>query len=377
LSDDERASTGVYLDWNATTPPHPDVLAAMQRAARDTWGNPSSVHAVGRAAWAVVEQARRAIAELCGADPRDVILTSGATEANNLALRHAPALVTSRLEHPSVTRVAEVLADEGRPVRWVPVRPSGRLEIADLEPLLAELPAGFVVALMAASHETGVVQPVAEAAALVRARGGRLHVDAVQAVGKMAPDAFRHGDSVSVAGHKIRGPKGIGALVLRSQRLPQPVLLGGAQERGIRPGTVDPVAAAGFAVAATRALGDGPERYARLRPLRDRLEAALGKYGFVNGAEAVRLPHVSSLAFEGFEGESVVAALDLAGVRVSSGAACSAGTSEPSRAIEAMLGRERARATVRFSLGETTSDIELGAAIAATIRVLTRRTSIA
>lgn len=374
--DVSRASTDIYMDWNATTPPHPAVLEAMSRAARDTWGNPSSVHAVGRAAWAVVERARRAIAELCGADARDVILTSGATEANNLGLRHAPALVTSRLEHPSVTRVAEALMDEGRPVRWSRVLPSGEIDVRDLERLLPGLPAGFVIAVMAASHETGVLQPLAETAELVRAHGGRLHVDAVQAVGKVDPARFRHGDSLSLAGHKIRGPKGIGALVLRSPGVPRPVLLGGAQERGIRPGTVDPVAAAGFAVAVERALADGPARYARLAALRDRLEQALGEHATVNGGEAIRLPHVSSLAFRGFEGESFVAALDLDGVRVSSGSACSAGTSEPSPAIEAMLGRAAARATVRFSLGETTLPSEVDSAIAAAIQILTRQTSI-
>jgi cysteine desulfurase len=368
-------SGDIYLDWNATTPPHPAVLEAMDRAARDTWGNPSSVHAVGRAAWAVVEGARRAIAELCSADARDVILTSGATEANNLALRHAPALVTSRLEHPSVTRVAEALMDEGRLVRWVPVPPSGRLDPADIDQVLTGLPAGFVVALMAASHETGVLQPVAETAELVRARGGRLHVDAAQAVGKVPPACFQHGDSVSVAGHKIRGPKGIGALVLRSRETPRPVLLGGAQERGIRPGTVDPVAAAGLAVAVGRALADGPVRYARLASLRDRLERGLDAHGTANGGAADRLPHVSSFAFPDFEGESFVAALDLVGVRVSSGSACSAGTSEPSPAIEAMLGKDRARATVRFSLGETTTSAEIDSAIGRAIQVLTRRSS--
>jgi cysteine desulfurase len=369
-------SAGIYLDWNATTPPHPAVLEAMTRAAAETWGNPSSVHATGRAAWAVIERARRAVAELCGADARDVILTSGATEANNLALRHAPALVTSRLEHPSVTRVAEALMDEGRPVRWAGVLPSGQIDVPGLARLLPQLPAGFVVAVMAASHETGVLQPVAEVAELVRACGGRLHVDAVQAAGKVVPEAFQHGDSISIAAHKIRGPKGIGALVLRSPGVPRPVLLGGAQERGIRPGTVDPVGAAGFAAAVERALVDGPTRYALLAPLRDRLERALGEYASVNGVQASRLPHVSSLAFQGFEGESFVAALDLDGIRVSSGSACSAGTSEPSPAIEAMLGKDRARATVRFSLGETTTASEIDSAIAAAIQILTRQTSI-
>lgn len=371
MAPDER----VYLDWNATAPPHADVLRAMMETAGEAWGNPASVHATGRRARAVVEDAREAVAALALADARDVLFTSGATEANNLALRAAPALVTSRLEHPSVTRIAETLEAEGRPVRWIAVPESGRIEPAAVATAVSGLPARFTVALMAANHETGVLQPLREVEALVHEAGGLLHVDASQAAGKAHPSAYQHGDSLSLAAHKIRGPKGIGALVMRARGVPRPVLLGGAQERGLRPGTVDPVSAAGFAVAARRALGGGPERLEPVRPLRDALEAALAPFAEVNGARALRLPHVSNLSFRGFRGDELVAALDLAGVSVSSGSACSAGTPEPSAVIRAMTGAARAEAAVRFSLGETTTKAEVERAIAVVLRVVAPRPS--
>lgn len=365
----------VYLDWNATTPPHPEVIEAMQRAARDAWANPSSVHAAGRRARAVVESARESVALLAGVDPRDVILTSGATESNNLALRSAPALVTSRIEHPSVIRVAEALEREGRPVRWVPVPRSGRLDPGQILGEVEGLPAGFVVALMAANHETGVLQPVAEVFDRILDRGGRLHVDAAQAAGKVERALWATGTTVSVAAHKLRGPKGIGALVIRSGPPPVPLVLGGSQERGVRPGTVDPVGAAGFGVAARHAAEDGPRSYAALSALRDSLEAALAPHADCNGSDSLRLPHVSNLSFGGWRGDELVAALDLEGVCVSSGSACSAGTHEPSPVITAMAGAARAASAVRASLGDGTTGEAIELAISAMLRVLTRGSS--
>jgi cysteine desulfurase len=368
-------SRSVYLDWNATAPPHADVIEAMREAASLAWGNPSSTHAEGRRARAVVEEAREAVAAMGGADPRDVIFTSGATEANNLALRAATTLVTSRLEHPSVVRVAEALEAEGRRVIWLPVPESGRIEPDDVGAAIEGLAPGFTVALMAANHETGVLQPVAAVAGLVAARGGRLHVDAVQAAGKVAPALWQAGATLSLAAHKLRGPKGIGALLLREPGLPHPVLFGGAQERGLRPGTVDPVGAAGFAVAVRRAVAGGPETYAGLGPLRDRLEAAALELGVRNGIAGARLPHVTNVSFEGWRGDELVAALDLAGLRVASGSACSAGTSEPSAVVRAMLGMERAAAAIRMSLGETTTAEDVEIAILSLNRVVSRRSS--
>lgn len=361
----------IYLDWNATTPPLPEAVEAMADAARRAWANPASVHGSGRAARDVVETAREALAALVGAHPRDVIFTSGGTEANNLALHRAPALVTSRLEHPSVTRVAESLQAAGRPVAWLPVPSSGRLEPAALREALAGLGvAGAVVAVAAANHETGVLQPIAGLAEVARASGARLHVDAVQVVGKVGLEELVLADTFSVAAHKLRGPKGIGALVHRPERAPLPLLLGGSQERGRRPGTVDPVAAAGFRAALLWA-ARWPERAPRAAALRDELEQALVALGGqVNGAEAPRLPHVTNVSFPGRAGDELVAALDLLGVAVSSGSACSAGTTEASPVISAMLGVERARGAVRVSLGDATTRDDVKRALAAFTRAL-------
>jgi cysteine desulfurase len=364
------AVTHVYLDWNATTPPLEAVVEVMAETARQAWGNPASVHGSGRRARDVVETAREEIALLVVASARDVIFTSGGTEANNLALHRAPALVTSWLEHPSVTRVAEALEAEGRPVRWLPVPPSGCLSPEALALALVGLPAGALVAVAAANHETGVVQPLAALAEVVGRAGARLHVDAVQSVGKLPSDLLAVADTLSLAAHKIRGPKGIGALVHRPERAPKPLLLGGSQERGRRPGTVDPVAAAGFRVAAAWARSSVNERE-RLRELRDRIEGALLLKGAaVNGGDAVRLAHITNVSFPGHAGDELVAALDLLGVAVSSGSACSAGTTEPSKIISAMLGVERARGAVRVSLGDATTGPEVEFALHAFERVL-------
>ncbi|MES1184695.1 MAG: cysteine desulfurase family protein [Myxococcales bacterium] len=363
-------TTGVYLDWNATTPPLAEVVEVMAETARTAWGNPASVHGSGRAARDVVETAREEIALLVGASARDVIFTSGGTEANNLALHRAPALVTSQLEHPSVTRVAEALEAEGRPVRWLPVPTSGCLAAEAVTEALNELPLGAVVAVAAANHETGVIQPLEAIAAATARAGARLHVDAVQAVGKLPAATLALADTLSLAAHKIRGPKGIGALVHRPERAPKPLLLGGSQERGRRPGTVDPVAAAGFRVAAAWARAAQTQR-GPLAELRDRLELELTRRGgLVNGADAPRLSHVSNLSFPGRAGDELVAALDLLGVAVSSGSACSAGTTEASKIISAMLGVQRARAAVRISLGDATTGQDVERALAAFERVL-------
>jgi cysteine desulfurase len=350
----------------------------MADAAREAWANPASVHADGRAARAVVEDAREAVAELAGADPRDVVLTSGGTEANNLALRSAFAapggvLVTSRLEHPSVTRVAEALEREGRArVRWLRVTEGGTVDMEDLLRALGEGEARLV-ALQAVNHETGVVQPVEEAARAAGRAGARLHVDAVQAFGRVNVRT-EGAETRSLAAHKLRGPKGIGALVTSPELRVEPVLLGGAQERGVRPGTVDPVAAAGLAVAARRAR-TGPERYRGVAKFRDELERgllAVAEGARVNGGTAARAGHVASVAFPGWSGAELVAALDLEGVSVSSGSACSAGTAEPSPVVTAMFDEGRARSSVRFSLGEETTGEEIAEALRAFLRVAGR-----
>jgi cysteine desulfurase len=368
----------VYLDWNATAPPSAEVVAAMAGALRDSWGNPSSVHAFGRAARVLVEDAREAVARLAGCDPRDVVLTSGGTEANNLALRSAFAggqgvLVTSRLEHPSVTRVAEALEREQRArVRWLRVDPAGTVDVADLERALAE---GGVrlVAVQAVNSETGVAQPLAAVIATAKRAGVRVHVDATQAFGR-TDDTGAGAQTRSLAAHKMRGPKSIGALITAPGVAMAPVLAGGSQERGLRPGTTDPVAAAGLGAAARRALTT-PAAWRALGSLRDLLEAGVERIApgvRANGARSLRAPHVASLAFPGWSGPELVAALDLEGVAVSSGTACSAGSAEPSPALLAMGDPVAATSSVRFSLGEDTARDDVEAALAALERVLRR-----
>ncbi len=364
------SSEAIYLDWNATTPPHPDVLAAMRRTANEAWGNPASTHGVGRKARALVEDTREKLAEICAVHPRDVLFTSGGNRSQQSCVwRWFSGLALSRLEHPSVTRLAEQLESRGVPVEWIDVPASGRLDPEAYGWALQRLPQGSVAALMAANHETGVLQPLEEVALVAHSLGATLHVDAVQALGKLPAETWRFADSLALAAHKIRGPKGMGALAFRGAKTPKPVLVGGSQERGLRPGTVDPVAAAGF-LAALERTAEGPARHAQLSALRDDFEQAFFGIASVNGEGAERLPHVSSLSFGGLSGDELVAALDLLGVCVSSGSACSAGTTEASTVITAMLGRERARSTVRVSLGETTTSAEISAAKAAFWRAL-------
>ncbi|MCS6898897.1 MAG: cysteine desulfurase family protein [Myxococcales bacterium] len=379
-------SPPVYLDHNATTPPHEDVLAAMHRAWSTGWANPSSLHRAGRQARRLVEEAREAVAALAGLHPRDVTFTSGGTEANNLAIERPfrlgdrGLLLTSRLEHPSLLACAEDLERRGVRVHWIEPLPGGHLPLDAFASVLARREPGepTLLATHAVHHETGAIQPIPELAALAESHGAQLHVDAVQAAGRIDPALWRGAHSVALAAHKLRGPKGIGALVTRPGLPLHPLLRGGSQERGFRPGTLDPIAAAGFAVAAHRALHGGPERYATLRPLRDALEqkavaeaARLGIQIDLTGREP-RAPHVAHLLVAGWRGDELVAALDLEGICVSSGSACSAGTAEPSPAIAALVGIERARSALRVSLGETSTMDDVAAFLKALQRVLGR-----
>lgn len=346
---------GVYLDWNATTPAAPEVLEAMREGARTLWSNPSSVHRAGRRARAVLEDTREQIAERFDFDSRDVFFTGSGTEANNLALASAPTLLTSRLEHPSVTSLAQRLSAQRKQVIWLPVAPSGEVTSEAVARSLETVddPSQAVVAVMAANHETGVIQPLKAISREVVRVGARLHVDAVQVVGKASLEPLSCADSISITPHKFRGPKGIAALLWRGAP-PSPFLLGGAQERGIRPGTQDAVAALGFAAALQRASTRTTTDFNRLRELRDQLEKGCVGLAEVNGS-GPRLAHVSNLSFSDYPGPELVAALDLEGIFVSSGSACSAGTSEPSPVVTAMSNTDRARRAVRFSLGETTT----------------------
>jgi cysteine desulfurase len=362
----------IYLDWNATTPLHPVVQQQMHDSEAKIWGNPSSVHFYGRAAREAVEAARALCARLFHAHPRDVLFVSGGTEANNLALLEAPALVTSELEHPSVTRVAHELERQGKLVRWVRALPAGTVDLEALKRAVDELPDRSLVAVQAVNHETGVIQPLDAIAAITSAAGCFLHVDAVQAFGKLETERFLHGESFAIAAHKIRGPKGIGALIWRCGRnAPRPLLFGGSQQRGLRPGTPDPIAVVGFAAAIEQSLSELTAR-AAIRARRDRLVHELWDLTQPNVENAEQMSHVASLYVPSWAGDELVAALDVEGLCVSSGSACSAGTAEPSPVITAMHSQERALGTLRISLGATTTDDEVTRAIAMLRRVIQR-----
>ncbi len=331
-------SAPLYLDANATEPLRPAARAAVL-AAMDTGGNPSSVHAAGRAARRLLEEAREAVAARFGARPQDVVFTGGGTEANALALRGLSAgrrLLVGATEHPAVLAAAP-----GAGV--LPVLADGRLDPAALEGALAQ-GGPALVALMAANNETGVLHPLEAAAELCRRHGALLHVDAVQAAGRVAVPAVW--DSLAISGHKLGGPPGAGALLLRAGMDVAPLIAGGGQERGRRGGTEPLPAIAGMAAALAEAT---PEAASRLAALRDAIEA--GATGaVVAGAGAARLPNTSCLVLPGVAAETQVIALDIAGFRVSAGAACSSGKVARSPVLQAMGLGEAAGCGIRVSL---------------------------
>lgn len=348
----------VYMDHNATTAVRPEARDAVSRALAVT-GNPSSVHGSGRTARRLVEDARDAVAALVGAEPAAVVFTSGGTEANNLALRGAgrARVLCSAVEHASVLSVIDGIIP-------IPVDGDGIVDLDALEALLAEGEDGTaLVSVMLANNETGALQPVADVAALAHAHGALVHCDAVQAAGKMAID-FRalSCDLMSLSAHKIGGPPGVGALVIAGDVAEglalSPVLRGGGQERGRRAGTENVPGIAGFGAAA-RAAREGLADFARLGPWRDRIENRLREHAGsrVYGFGAPRLANTSCLIMPGVEAETQVIQLDLAGVAVSAGAACSSGKVEPSRVLAAMGADAKEAATaIRVSLGWNTTE---------------------
>lgn len=336
---------GAYLDYNATAPVRAGVLARMQAVLAQA-GNPSSVHGRGRLARAAVERSRDALAAALGAPSAGVIFTSGASEANALALTGlGPGrVVACAVEHPSVLAHA---------ARIVPVDKTGTVDLAALDAVLADEGAGAVVAVMLANNETGLISPVAEVAALARGHGAWLHCDAAQALGKVAVDLAALGaDSLSVSAHKMGGPQGAGALVLADPDAPlRPLIAGGGQERFRRAGTENVAAIAGFAAALEPDLA---AEAARIGLLRDRMEeAVLGAVAdaVVIGRGHGRLPNTSAIALPGVPAERAVMMLDLDGVMVSAGSACSSGKIGKSHVLDAMGLGETAGETIRISLG--------------------------
>jgi cysteine desulfurase len=358
----------IYLDHNATTPLRPEVVEAMATTLRECWGNPSSTHAEGAAARAALERARAQVAELVGAAAREVTFTSGATEANNLALHGllatAPGrhVVTTAVEHPSIEEPLRALEAEGVRVTRVPVDRGGRLDPEAVAAALHDDTALLTVIL--ANNETGVVQDAAKLAELAHARGIPVHFDATQALGKRPLDAVALGaDLLSGTAHKLNGPKGSGFLIDRTRR-PLPALLrGGPQERRRRGGTENVAGCVGLGVACALARAELRDRHDHTSALRDALWQGLAaRVPRVrrNGDPAHVLPNTLSVEFEDTNGEVLLEALDLEGVAVSAGAACHSGSIEPSGVLLAMgCTPAQARGTLRFSLGPSNTSAEI------------------
>jgi len=352
--------TQAYLDWNATGPLRPEAQAAVI-VAMAVAGNPSSVHADGRAARRLVEAAREQVAALVGATSRDVVFTSGGTEANMLALSPAlgETLLVSAIEHPSVRSGGRFAAAED-----IPVTAGGFVDLTALQSLLAGR-SRPLVSVMLANNETGVLQPVVEVAAIVHAAGGLLHVDAVQGPGRIPCDfQALSADLMTLSSHKIGGPQGVGALIKRDGLLLDPQIKGGGQERGARAGTENVAGIAGFGAAAEAVRRGWVREAARMAILRDRFEAgiqAVAPAAVIFGREAVRLPNTTLFSVPGMKAETAVIAFDLEGVAVSSGAACSSGKVAPSHVLAAMgVAPELARGAIRVSLGYATTDEDVG-----------------
>lgn len=339
-------TTTTYCDYNATAPMRP-VAAAAVVAALDGLGNPSSVHAQGRAAWAVVEQARLAVASLAGTATGGVVFTSGATEANNLALRGFPdrRRIVSAIEHDSVLAAAPDAV-------CVPALADGRIDLDALAAALAGDARPALVSLMAANSETGVIQPVEEAVAMAHRHGALVHCDAVQAAGRVALafDALDL-DLMSLSAHKLGGPAGAGALVVREGLSLVPQIVGGGQEKRRRAGTENVPGIAGFGAAAAEA-ADDVDAMERLAGLRDRFEAAVSAYAVVHGGQAPRLANTSCLSMPGIAAETQVMAFDLERIAVGAGSACSSGKITTSHVLAAMgVAPSLADEAIRVSFG--------------------------
>jgi cysteine desulfurase len=368
----ERLKLPVYLDHHATTPLDPRALDAMLPYLTERFGNPHSAqHAYGWAAEEAVERARTEMAALIGALPEEIVFTSGATEANNLAIRGAAAsagerrhVITCVAEHPCVLETCRALRREGHEVTELPVARNGLIELARLSVVLR--PHTALVSIMAANHEIGVLQPLAEIAALCRERGILVHSDAAQAAGRLPLDVASLGvDLMSLSAHKLYGPKGIGALYVRRGVRLVPMFAGGGQERGLRPGTLPTPLCVGFGHACAFARQESASEVARVRDLRDRLYEGL-RAAFpdilLNGACAPRLPNNLNVCLPGVDAEDLLA--ELPELALATGAACASAAQEPSPVLRALgLSDEAIQASIRISLGRTTTATEIAFAL--------------
>ncbi|HEX5214294.1 MAG TPA: cysteine desulfurase family protein [Vicinamibacterales bacterium] len=365
----------IYLDYNATTPPLPEAIDAMTAALTTDFGNASSVHAFGQRAKAIVDDARGAVASLIDADPSEIVFTGSGTEADNLALRGAAEalapsgrrhIVTTGIEHEAVLNTCRALEKQGWRLTVLGAGSDGIVAADALRAVITRETA--LVSVMHANNETGAIQPVASLAAIAREHGAVFHTDAIQSAGKIPVSTRQLGaDLLAISAHKFGGPKGAGALWVRRGVRLVATMTGGRQERSRRAGTENVPAIAGMGAAARVArvhLDAGPLVAAR----RDRLESGIltSVAGTaINGDRDRRVPNTTNISFDGVEAESLLIALDLEGVAVSTGSACSSGSLEPSHVLKAMgLPNARTRNALRFSLGARTTDAEIDAVIA-------------
>jgi len=366
----------IYLDHNATTPPAPDVAETVARVTRDTWGNASSVHHFGQQAKAVVDEARAQVAELLGTEASEVVFTASGTEADNAAIRGAAEaressgrrhLDTTSIEHEAVLNTVKALGRRGWRTTIVPVGPSGIVSADEVIAAIGDDTA--LVSVMHANNEIGTIQPIADIAAAARERGALMHTDAVQTIGKIPVKVGDLGvDLLSLSAHKLYGPKGVGALWVRRGVRLTPFVTGGRQERSRRASTENVPGIAGLGVAASLARQKMQVEAPRLAALRDRLERGiLASIAGVerNGAESPRVPNTANVSIDRVESESLLIGLDLEGIAVSSGSACSSGTLEPSHVLKAMgLPHARTLGSIRFSLGTANTEAEIDRVIA-------------
>jgi len=366
----------IYLDHAATTPVRPEVLEAMLPYFATKFGNASSTHRWGREARAATDAARERIGACLGANADEICLTSGGTEADNLAVlggwriqqgNGRPGLVTTPIEHKAVLMSAHQVAREGGDERLLDIDPTGQVNLDSARRLIRDDVA--VTSVMWVNNETGVIQPIEELVALAKGAGAVFHTDAVQAFGKVEVDARKLPfDLCSVSGHKFGAPKSIGAVYVRRGTPLAPLFFGGTQDRGRRPGTENVPMAVALATAMELTLKEKDAECARLRALRDRLEAALRSRvpdAVVHGRDAPRAPHMLSLSVPGTDSESMLMALDLQGVACSSGSACQSGSVTPSHVLSAMgVSPELGSAVVRMSVGKLTTDEHIDRVIA-------------
>jgi cysteine desulfurase len=371
----ERFTMRVYFDYNATSPVAPEVADAMGRVTREVFGNASSVHHFGQQAKSVLDDARSAVAAAIGGDPSEVVFTSGGTEADNFAIRGAAAvfesldaargkrhLIAGAIEHEAVLNTLKALARRGWKTTLLPVDQSGVLVVDRLREAITDDTA--LVSIMHANNEIGTIQPIVDLAAIAHAHGALMHTDAVQSVGKIPVDVRALDvDLLSLSAHKFNGPKGVGALWIKRGARVQAILTGGKHERNRRAGTENVPGIVGLGAAATLAMGKLSAESTRLAVLRDRLEdgiLAAVPGTAINGSRSSRVPNTTNISFDRVEAESLLIALDLEGIAVSTGSACSSGTLEPSHVLRAMgLPVHRTQNSLRFSLGMQSTQQEV------------------